>query len=839
MEDLDFLASTSNASIDATTIGFTVYTTATLPTKPAPPAACASALVASINCNSTIPLMALVARLYAPTLAIDSISGPYTSQCLKDPTSGDYCSAVIAGYHATNGIPSLPNTELCSYCVFATMNATLFNAVSYSTAIEQLYDYAAAKCGLPAFNPTSISSPIVSPGTPVGVNSTSTVSPQCAMLGRNVTTTAASSCAAVAAQFSVSLYDVYSSNSLQLTNCTVAASTTLCLPQACTTYTVKTNDTCLGVANAANITTVQLQLYNPSLGTTCQYIPQQVGNLICVGPHGGFPNSAATSAAIAPSGTATALAAVPTPTAAGSTAACGEWAVAVAGDFCSTFALRYAVTLADLYLMNPEINANCTNLLAAFYYCVEPYPPFSTVTTTASSVPTGTNYTTISTFSYSFPAYTATTSYEILTTAGVPAPTNVAPGTRTAACGYYYNISGGDTLASIANISDNAEADLISWNSELTTAVPAVGKAICVIFPTGNYTLVAATPPENVSPFATTACSDYHTAVVNDTCTSIAAGQDISSTQFLALNPGLTCAGLLAGVAYCDFPLTPIPLTLSTGPPSNLASGSFTNCTTYYTVASGDSCGSIETKFNITLADIIAWNPFLTSSCAIQIGENLCVAGTPPATSTGPPANLAAGSLSNCTTYYTIASGDICASVDAKFDIALADFLRWNTALTAACTSIELNEAYCVAGGGNACTKIYTVSVLLPAAVCCRRIPKQVASGDSCGSIETKFSITLADIIAWNPFLTSSCAIQIGMNLCVAGAPPSGTGPPANIAAGTLKNCTTYYTVNRPRSLLVNTRSPFPARSHPAIRVPLWTRNKILRSRTCCVGTLR
>ncbi|KAJ7779318.1 hypothetical protein DFH07DRAFT_910767 [Mycena maculata] len=871
IDDLDVLASTSNSSSDATTIGFTLYTTATLPQNPAPPAACATALVATIECNSTIPLMALSSSVfdadlstlctstcaaslasyrsgvvkactgysmildtstnasYAPTLAVDSISGPYTIQCLQDPTSGGYCPAVIAGYDATDGIPSLPTAELCSYCVIATMNATLFNAVSYSTAVEQLYDYAAANCNLPAFNPALITSPIVTPGTPSGVNSTSAVSAQCAMLGRNVTISAASTCAAVAAQYSVSFYDVYSSNSLPQTNCTVAAATALCLPEACTTYTVATNDTCIGVANAANITTVQLQLYNPSLGTTCQYISQQVGNLICVGPHGGFPNTSATSQAIAPSGTATALATVPTPTAVGSTAACGEWAVAVAGDFCSTFALRYSVTLADLYTMNPEINANCTNLLAAYYYCVEPYPPFTTVTTTAIA-PTGTNYTTISTFSYSFPAYTSTASYEILTTAGVPAPTNVAPGTRTAACGYYYNISDGDTLESIANISDNAEADLISWNSELATALPAVGEAICVLFPTGNYTLIAATPPSDVSPFATTACADYYTAVANDNCDSIAAGQDISSAQFLALNPGLTCAGLQAGVAYCDFGLTPV----APAPPSNLASGSFTNCTLYYTIASGntctsvdqeydialadllrwnpsltascttialdeaycvagggdactevytvvpnDSCGTIETQFNITLADIIAWNPFLTSSCAIQVGENLCVAGT-PVTSSGPPANLAAGSLSNCTTYYTIASGDSCTSVDAKYDIALADLLRWNTALTASCTTIQLSEAYCVAGGGNACTDIYTV-----------------VSGDSCGSIETKFGITIADIIAWNPFLTSSCAIQIGENLCVSGTPPTGTptGPPANIAAGTLTNCTTYYTI--------------------------------------------
>ncbi|KAJ6503717.1 hypothetical protein C8R45DRAFT_818200, partial [Mycena sanguinolenta] len=697
-----------------------IYTGNTLPSNPTPSATCATALMANIACNSTIPLMGPSLGRYAPTFAVDSISGPYTVQCLKDKTTGAFCEDVIKGYNATNGISSFPPSELCSYCVLATINATLLNSVLFTPAMEAFYDSLSTTCGIPEFNPSLVTSPVVSPGTPAGVNSTSPVSAVCAQLGQNITVSTTSTCAAIAAQYSVSFYDVYSSNSLPQAGCDVAAGSKLCLPQACTTYTVVANDTCSSIATAANITTVQLQIYNPNVGSTCQFLSTQVGNLICVGPHGGFPDVSATTAPIGPSGTATTVAPLPTPTAVGSTAACGEWAVAVSGDFCSTFALRYAVTLADFYTLNPEINANCTNLLAGFYYCVEPYPPFTTVTTTAIAT-TATNYSTISFFTYSLPAPSTSTVIETLTPAGVPAPTNVAPGTRTAACGYYYDIKSGDTLAAISNLTDMTETDLISWNSgRLSTAVPAVGQAICVIFPTGNYTLPPATPPENVSPFATTACAEYYTAVTNDTCNIISAAQDISSAQFLALNPGLTCAGLLAGVAYCVFPLTPLaPGALTVlGPPSNLATGSLSNCTTYYTariilsfVASGDSCGSIESKFGITLYDILPWNSWLTSSCTLQIGQNVCVNGT-AVTSTGPPANIAAGTLTNCTAYYTVASGDSCTAIDTKYDIALSDLLRWNTALTSACTTIQLNEAYCVAGGGNVCTKIYTVTMI-------------------------------------------------------------------------------------------------------------------------------
>lgn len=64
-------------------------------------------------------------------------------------------------------------------------------------------------------------------------------------------------------------------------------------------------------------------------------------------------------------------------------------------------------------------------------------------------------------------------------------------------------------------------------------------------------------------------------------------------------------------------------------------------------------------------------------------------------------------------THPKVASGDSCTSVDEKYDIALADLLRWNTALTAACTTIEVGEAYCTGGGGNPCTDIYTASLMI------------------------------------------------------------------------------------------------------------------------------
>ena len=43
--------------------------------------------------------------------------------------------------------------------------------------------------------------------------------------------------------------------------------------------------------------------------------------------------------------------------------------------------------------------------------------------------------------------------------------------------------------------------------------------------------------------------------------------------------------------------------------PSNIAAGSFTNCTSYETVESGDTCSSLEAANNISFSDLLRWNP--------------------------------------------------------------------------------------------------------------------------------------------------------------------------------------------------------------------------------------
>ena len=420
------------------------------------------------------------------------------------------------------------------------------------------------------------------------------------------------------------------------------------------------------------------------------------------------------------------------------------------------------------------LNANCTNLWLGYYYCVIPYPPLSATSATAPLI-TGTAG---SVYAYPIPTanYTPILYTQVITPAGVPAPTNVANGTRQVACGYYYTVQvrlflclrvfnsirstqSGDTVASIAKLTNTTTAGLISWNPELSTGTPSglvVGKAICVKFPTGDYTLFPAPIPSNLAQAAkvnTSTCAEYYTIKSGDSCAGIETNFALTNTKFLALNPGVNaqCTNIVIGQAYCVFSIY-ASSSATTGPPSNVATGTITtNCTGYHTIVTGDSCGSIETNYNITDTLFHSMNPELTSTCTnLVIGDAYCIGTSNTTSTTGPPSNLASGSLANCTKYDTVVSGQSCTTIVATYSITLSDFFRWNPEVNTTCTNIVLQKAYCVAGGGNACKKEYTV-----------------VSGDSCGAIETKESVTAANLRTFNPWLDANCDLQPGQRLCV------------------------------------------------------------------------
>ncbi|GJJ07067.1 hypothetical protein Clacol_001266 [Clathrus columnatus] len=846
IELLAAVNSTNETYADGSTSTFQIYTTDILPTNPSPSAQCSAALIATISCNSTVPLMSTYPFLvlndlisvcndncteslanyrdnvvsscgsyvipgpnnisYAPTLAVDTIAGAYVVQCLRDPTTQQFCQPILASFNASGGLLDLPEDELCTFCTLETLNVTLSNPITYSEPIAEVLSSAITSCG-PQFNSYNVSAPPEQGSSPIsnvpsfGLNVTSPGA-DCSFIGVNITVSENTTCSAVAAQNNVTIDSILMTNTFLFgsNDCSIPSGSQLCLLEPCVTYNIQVNDTCTSVAAMAgsitgmNITSVQLQSFNPGLGTYCQLMPLKVGEAICISPNGGWPDVGAPANANIPSAAPTTFAPIPTPTVNGTTSDCGRYYLVQVGDVCNSVVLNNSISLSDFLTLNPEVNENCTNLWLGYNYCVAPFPPFSSSSAVA---PVTTNFTIGTITSISFPtSYTPTLTTVFLTPAGVPAPTNVANGTRTAACGWYYTVMQGDTIESISNTTEISEDDLFTWNPELESSDPIPGTAICILFPLGNYTLFPASTPSNVAAnVSTDICAEYYTVQPGDSCPIIETNQFISSSDFLSLNPGLNaqCTNLIAGAAYCILSIfSPGNSTSSTAPPTNVASGTITEgCTEYYTVVEGDSCPAIESKFNISDTLFHMMNPEINSACSnILIGEAYCVQTS---NSTGPPSNVAAGTITEgCTEYYTIVTGDSCPTVESKFNISDTLFHLMNPEINSGCTNILLGEAYCVqtanstgppsnvASGtiSDGCIEYYTV-----------------VSGDSCPAIETKFNISDSLFRMMNPEINSACTnIIVGEAYCVKTS--NSTGPPSNVATGTITaGCTEYYTV--------------------------------------------
>ncbi|KIJ58950.1 carbohydrate-binding module family 50 protein [Hydnomerulius pinastri MD-312] len=816
------------AGTNTTTVGFAIYSASNLPTGAfAPPSACATALMATIECNSTILLMGINPsfdapslqamctasctsslqsyranvvsacvdytmptsnnRTYPPTLAADTILEPYNTECLTDPTTGEYCNAILPSYGPipAQGVLGYPQNELCTPCMLGTLNVSLSNPLTFSYSGYSSLQSALNLCGSSydgynVTNPPGSPTTIFTPGpatTPVGSNST--VSSTCNITGRNITTSTNSTCTSIANQYSVTWYDVVSNNpTFNFASCNVPSGTTLCLPQACTTY-VAANSGPLASLNQS-ISETQLTSFNPMLGTGCTQIANQYGQNICISPHGGFPNVAAGYVAVP---TPTAIAPPPGPTVSGTTSNCGAWFLVPLNANCNQVVMNNSITLSEFLLLNPEVNSNCTNLWANYNYCVAPYPPLSATPT----LPPITNGTLVVT-SMALPPMITPTLYDY-PTGWLPAPTGVASGTVLNGCYYYYQVQTGDNCTSVAQTFGLSYQDFVTWNNNPSMPCPSLTPGSYVCVDVANITDTAPPTPTNAAPgSAPSGCYEWYTIVQNDGCGSVETQFNLTQAQFFALNPELysNCTNLVLGDAYCVEAIptstttstgTPTPTTTTSASPTptNIEPGSWTNCTQYYNVQSGDNCNVIEDKYNITFSDLLQWNPEINTTCSNLALASYCVQGSNP-----------------CTTVYQVQSGNYCSEIETQFGITSTQLTNLNPWLDSNC-DLQVGQILCIARTAPTTTTSAMPTTTTPTPTATSTVPANlepgswsncttyynVQSGDNCNVIETKYNIAFSDLLRWNPEINTACSNLALASYCV-GAP---------------NGCTDIYTV--------------------------------------------
>jgi peptidoglycan/xylan/chitin deacetylase (PgdA/CDA1 family) len=171
----------------------------------------------------------------------------------------------------------------------------------------------------------------------------------------------------------------------------------------------------------------------------------------------------------------------------------------------------------------------------------------------------------------------------------------------------------------------------------------------------------------NALPLYKRSCSKSHKVVKGDTCHKIWTKYGLSESKLRSLNPGISCSSLKIGASVC------------------VGSGSVSynsSCSSHYTVANGDTCYKIWSKYGLSESKLRSLNPGISCS-SLKKGDKVCVAGG---------SNNNSGS--SCKSHYTVGKGDTCYKIWTKYGINEATLRNLNPGLS--CSSIRPGQELCV-----------------------------------------------------------------------------------------------------------------------------------------------
>ncbi|KAJ7174357.1 hypothetical protein C8R46DRAFT_1189193 [Mycena filopes] len=386
-----------------------------------------------------------------------------------------------------------------------------------------------------------------------------------------------------------------------------------------------------------------------------------------------------------------------------------------------------------------------------------------------------------------------------------------------------YTVQAADTCVSISVQKGVTWAQLLKWNSQLNTYCDnldaQIGKSICVGPPGGSYSPAStlapvigsptaiATPTAPISPGADRAhCGQWYVAVPGDTCPQILQVFQMTNDTFYELNPLVNsdCSNLIAGFSYC------VELF-----------GNITSTTDVFSLPTTAPPGA--TLIQYISGDFPAGTGFLTSAANVTNMQPILPPTTVFTPSATPTPTIASGTISNetCLQYYEIQAGDTCFAIEVEYGITDDEFRLWNPEIDSNCGNIEVGLSYCVFGPTIFTTLSGTFTFTPTSAMSssatsasASAVPTNIASGtitsgclqyytiqpnDNCALIDTQFSISFSQFVAWNPEVNSDCSnIILDEAYCVNGPTVSSSSAPASspTAPGTITTgCTQYYTV--------------------------------------------
>ena len=263
-----------------------------------------------------------------------------------------------------------------------------------------------------------------------------------------------------------------------------------------------------------------------------------------------------------------------------------------------------SVNFAQFRVLNPQIDADCTNLWLGNAYCIRPVNPVSIPASTTFTRPPTTTRPAVTVSTIPASPYAAGTenncaTYGNFIDLGILDP-SLFPSSNTSAA---------TALNSCSNVAKTYAIrveDLRRWNPSLPAGTScALQKGLSYCVGGGSSDGQTATTIEPPTGTGSSTSTSKLTSTSNSTSKPITTSSARPSTTSTA-NPSTTSVA---------------------APPGQTQTGTIATCKTYHKVVAGDGCWDIANAFGITLDDFYKWNPGVGTDCsALWLDYYVCVA---------------------------------------------------------------------------------------------------------------------------------------------------------------------------------------------------------------------
>ncbi|KAF9736405.1 LysM domain-containing protein [Paraphaeosphaeria minitans] len=316
------------------------------------------------------------------------------------------------------------------------------------------------------------------------------------------------------------------------------------------------------------------------------------------------------------------------------------------------------------------------------------------------------------------------------------------------ACTQTYTVKADDTCNSISTAFNVSTSSIVLGNRLLSDCsnLAAVG-TICI--------------PQ--------ACNIYQIQS-DDTCDSIivARASGVSAPQFLAWNPNINtlcsnlgtlretyiCLSPPGGALIAPSPTVSLPMTQPTTPvprPTNSFPESNGNCGKWYNITTSDTCDEVSISNSISLKDFYFLNPEIDSQCSnLVLGVSYCVQAVGDIqTYPGYPVTSRYITLTSNTFATTTSSAQVKLPLPSRTATSLLPHASGTTENCFAYKNYREIPAIVDQSQGTDLA-LYTSFI------------------NSCDYTRSTWSVTLEDLVAWNPSLDkNNCTMKPGFSYCV------------------------------------------------------------------------